>query len=144
VQSLPVGACANGACPVFSTPARFGQTLYLAAAGDALRAFRLADGQLAPSAQTRTTFAWPGATPVISAKGSAGALVWALQTNGSGAPAVLHAYAADDLGVELYTSQRNAGRDTPGTAVKFAVPTVAGGKVYVGVQDQVSVYGLQP
>jgi hypothetical protein len=142
VQSLPAGNCGAGACPVFGTPAYFNQTVYFAAVGDRLRAFTLTGGRLTLSAASPNTFRWPGATPVVSANGSGHGLVWALETNGSGAPAVLHAYAADNIAVQLYNSTQNAGRDAPGAAIKFAVPTVAAGKVYVGTQGQVSVFGL--
>ena len=101
-------------------------------------------GWLSPSGQSTNTYRWPGATPVISADGSRNAIVWALETNGSGAPAVLHAYSATDVSIELYSSNQNPARDNAGSAVKFAVPTVADGKVYVGSQDQVTVFGLLP
>jgi hypothetical protein len=70
--------------------------------------------------------------------------VWALETNGSGAPVVLRAYSAADVSTELYNSNQNPGRDNPGQAVKFTVPTIANGKVYVGAQGQLSVFGLLP
>ena len=142
MQSLPVGACATGACPVFGTPAYFNQKVYVAAVADGLRAFAWAGGQLSLSARSANTFGWPGATPSVSANGTSNGIVWVLETNGSGAPAVLHAYSADDVSDELYSSNQNPGRDTPGPAVKFAVPTIANGRAYVGAQGQLSVFGL--
>jgi hypothetical protein len=82
---------------------------------------------------------------VISANNSSGAIVWAVDTGGALAnpptPAVLRAYDATDLTRELYTSSAKP-QDAAGTAVKLAIPTVANGKVYIGTQNELSIYGL--
>src|SRR5215472_2959500 len=141
VQSIP-GAVGS----LFGTPAYFQNTLYFLAKGDVLRAFSLSNGKLgtSPASQSSTVFGFPGATPVISANGASNGIVWVLQTDQAeaGGPAVLHAYLATDVSTELYNSNQNPGRDTPGPAVKFTVPTVIKGKVYVGTQTGLSVFGL--
>ena len=129
---------------LFSTPTYFENKVYFVAANDSLRAYALSNGLLSLSGLSTTIFGWPGATPVISANGTKDAIVWALQTNGSGAPAVLHAYAASDVSIDLYSSDQNSVRDNPGAAVKFSVPTIVNGRVYVGTQDRLSVFGLLP
>lgn len=145
VQSFVWGQCGAPRCLVYSTPAYFDNKLYMAAVGDRLRAYSLSNGRVAPtSVQSPNTFPWPGSSPVISANGSNNGIVWALQTNGSGQSAVLHAYAANDVSQQLYSSNENPARDNPGAAVKFTLPTVANGRVYIGSQYQVSVFGLLP
>jgi hypothetical protein len=87
-----------------------------------------------------------GASPVISSNGSSSGIVWALDTSGYAtvAPAILRAYDAINLANKLYSSPASATDPmAAGLAVKFAVPTVANGKVYVGTQGELSVFGLQ-
>jgi len=55
----------------------------------------------------------------------------------------LYAFETTNLATELYdTAQASGGPDKPGPPVKFAVPTVVNGHVYVGTQTELDVYGL--
>jgi hypothetical protein len=139
VQSIP------GGHPLFGSPAYFNNTVYMFAIRDGLKAYSLTNGQLALSGQSPIIAGYPGATPSISANGGdpSTAIVWALQTDQfeTGGPAVLRAYQATNVARELYNSSQNP-QDAPGPAVKFTVPTIANGKVYVGTQDRLSVFGL--
>jgi hypothetical protein len=61
----------------------------------------------------------------------------------SGSKAVLHAYDATDLAHEIYNSSQAANnRDQFGAGNKFITPTIADGKVFVGTQNSVAVFGL--
>lgn len=145
VQSFQWGLCGTGNCLIFGTPASYKDKVYMAAVGDKLKAYTLSNGQFALTpVQSTNSFSWPGASPVVSANGSNNGIVWAVQTNGSGAPAVLYAYSAENVSIGLYNTNENAARDEPGPAIKFSVPTIANGKVYVGSQFKVSVFGLLP
>lgn len=161
VQTIKVG-------PIFSTPAFWQNNFYVGAVGY-LQQFplNLSSGKFGSAAsQAATTFGFPGSTPSLSASGTTNAILWALdssqyctnQSKGCGA-AVLHAYDATNLAVELWnSSQAAANRDKAGNAVKFTVPTVANGKVYVptrgnniggtgsstSIAGELDVYGLLP
>jgi len=130
--------------PVYSTPAYFNGVLYYAADGDTLKAFPLTNAQLAttPSSHSTVTFPHPGPTPSISANGTQNGIVWALES-GLTSPGVLHAYDPSNLAHEFYNSNQAAnGRDSFGNGNKFITPLVVNGKVYVGTQNGVAVFGL--
>jgi hypothetical protein len=126
---------------VFSTPAYFNGTLYYGAENDHIKAIPFQNARLtAVSSQTPGAFAFPGATPSVSANGTANGIVWATENNGT---AVLHAYNAANLANELYnSSQATGGRDNFGAGNKFITPTIASARVYVGTTTGVGVFGL--
>jgi hypothetical protein len=127
---------------VFSSPAWFNNTLYYGPSGQPLEAFPFASGVFAtsPSSQSSIGFEYPGATPSISANGSANGIVWAAENS---TLAVLHAYNAANLAHELYNSNQAASsRDHFGDGNKYITPTVVNGKVYVGTTTGVGVFGL--
>jgi hypothetical protein len=134
VQSL-AGAIGG----LFGNPAYFNQMLYFCGSGDQLKAFPVLNAHMpsAPASQSAAAFGFPGCVPTISANGTLDAIVWVLDIGG-----ILRAYDATNLASELYDSSQSPARDTLGAVVKFSVPTVANGKVYVGTQTSLAVYAL--
>jgi hypothetical protein len=132
---------------IYGTPAYWQNTLYVAAAGDAIKAYSVNAGTIADASgsQSVSLVGSPGASPTVSSNGGSGGIVWVADTSGadSGAPAVLRAFDATNLARELYNSGRKP-EDTAGPAVRLAVPTVANGRVYIGTQTELTVYGLVP
>jgi hypothetical protein len=129
---------------VYSSPAYFNGVLYYAADGDSLKAFPITNARLAISASSVTgiKFPHPGPTPTISANGTQNGIVWALESSLNSA-GVLHAYDPTNLAHEFYnTNQAPSGRDSFGNGNKFIVPLVVNGKVYIGTQNGVAVFGL--
>ena len=156
VQSFPAE---NG---LFGTPAFWQDTVYITGAtqsgSDHFRMFKFnpATGRFdaSPSSISSNSFPFPGATPVISASGSSNGIVWIVDNSCYGVPspcgdtampAVVYAYDPTNLGNEFWdSSQADGSRDQAGPAVKFSVPTVANGKVYLGTRTELDVYGLLP
>ena len=132
---------------IYSAPAYWNGRVYLLASEDYLSAFALAGGKLTarPVSKGVERFRNPGATPAISANGARNGIVWLIETktwNGADRPAVLHAYDAADVARELYNSDQNSGRDRVGTTLRFTIPTVVNGRVYVEAKRRIDVYGL--
>lgn len=132
VQSIPLTSC-------FSTPAYFNGMLFYIGNGGTPQAYSCSGGLLGtnPLSFNTNVFGYPGASPSISANGTNNGILWAIQ---NGTPAILHAYNATNLANELYNS-RQSPCDELGTAVKFSVPTIANGKVYVGTAAALAVFG---
>ena len=136
LQTFPLGGA------VMHTPAYFNGKVYTCASGDVLAGFSLVNGMVAVSGYQAgpRIYPYPGATPSVSANGTSNGIVWAVQRSN---PAVLVAHNAANLTNEIYTSSQAAGgRDQLTNGVKFAVPTIANGKVYVGSQYALAVFGL--
>jgi hypothetical protein len=155
VQTLQVNGSGNCiTCGLFTTPSVWGSHLYVGAINDTLKSYTVANAaiSLQPTSQSAETYGYPGTNPVISAAGAGGAVVWTVDTTANGTtttgstaagPAVLRAYDANNLATRLWSSNAS-GADAAGLAVKFVVPTVANGKVYLGCQGELTVYGLRP
>jgi hypothetical protein len=141
VQNIPGS---NGG--MWSSPAWWNNTLYIGGNGDNLKAFSfdpvMGKFNTSPSSATSTFYNYPPATPSISANGNSNAILWAIQTEGfsSNKAEILHAYNATNL-AELFNSTQGTG-NYAGGAVKYAVPTIANGKVYFGAVARLNVYGL--
>ena len=92
---------------------------------------------LEPTSETaNNNFGYLPGSVMISADGSedpAGGIAWIMDTNNN----ELHAYSTLSLSTEFWNSG-------PGSiaAVKFAVPTVANGQVFVGTQNSLQIFGL--
>jgi outer membrane protein assembly factor BamB len=129
---------------IYGSPAYFNGVLYYAADGDSLKAFPITNARVANSASSATAvkFQHPSATPTVSANGTQNGIVWALEAS-TNSPAVLHAYDPTNLAHEFYNSnQAPSSRDSFGNGNKFIAPLVVNGKVYVGTQNGVAVFGL--
>jgi hypothetical protein len=144
VQSFTVGN--NG---IYSAPLFWQNTRYAAASGSPLGAYPFSPTneqfQTSPSVVSSQSFGHPGTTPSLSAARTSNAILWAIRRSSATTQTVLHAFDPANIHTALWDSSQAAGaRDQAGVAVKFTVPTVANGKVYVGTQTELDVYGLFP
>jgi Concanavalin A-like lectin/glucanases superfamily/HYDIN/CFA65/VesB-like, Ig-like domain len=156
VQSVALNAMHLHGAPVYwNGPG--GPLIYTWAEYDHLKSFHLdAASRLDPiplaSSPNPAPDGMPGGMLSISANGATEGtgILWAYlpemgDANQAVVPGELHAFDAANVGVELWNTAQNPGRDSTGNFGKYASPTVANGRVYVATFSQaVCVYGLLP
>ncbi len=154
IQTVQI--CTNGNDNIFSTPVYWNGTIYYHCDGYAISAYswNASTTQMStmPTSKGTTVFNTHGATPSLSANGNTNGIIWDIDNSNyifklgvPQGPSVLHAYDATNVATELYNSSQAAnGRDTAGQALKFTVPTIANGKVFVPTSTELDVYGLLP
>jgi hypothetical protein len=128
---------------IWSMPAFFNGNVYYGPVGNNLLQFTFTNALLStsPVAKSAASFTYPGTTPSVSANGTQNGIVWAIEH--SDPTDVLHAYNANSVATELYnSSQAPNGRDQFGSASRFGTPMIVNGKVYVGTQNGLAVFGL--
>jgi hypothetical protein len=162
-----VPACTNSDTQIFGektgattgtwgSPAYWNGNLYWGGVNDRLKVFpfNTTTGQITmpPATVSANVFQYPSPTASVSSNGNTNGIVWAIDNSAYASTCsagvncqVLYAYQANNLGVMLYNSNAAPGyRDVPGSAVKFATPMIANGKVFIGSQYAVSAFGELP
>jgi hypothetical protein len=141
VQSIG-GALGTGPDDLdYSTAVYWNGNVYYVGDIDTVKQFQLSNGKLSTSPIVSThSYGYPGANMSISSNGNSNGILWVLEASGQN---VLHAYDATDVGTELYNSTQAGGRDHFGTAVRFTVPTIVNGRVYVAGQN-FTIFGQLP
>jgi hypothetical protein len=142
VQSIPgaLGHASND--NDYSTGTYWQGNVYFVGNGDVIKQFKLTNGLLStsPVAQGSTNYGYPGANTSLSSNGASNGILWSIEAAGVN---ILHAYDATDVSREIYNSTQAAGgRDNFGAAVRFTVPMVFNGKVYVAGKTEFAGFGL--
>ena len=136
----------NNGNGLWSTPAYWNGNVYIWAKNDVPKMFKVNTGLLdtTPASTSSVASAYPGASFTVSSDGTQNGIAWAVRTDQytTHGPQVLYAWDANDLSNVLYESDANAPRDGGGKSMKFAIPVVTNGKVYIAANGQVDVYGL--
>jgi hypothetical protein len=133
---------------MWAMPAYWNGNVYFWGSGDVLKQYSLSNGQLSttPTFMTRLSVPDFGVTPSISSNGTSNGILWAIRQAPNNNSAILLAFDATNVSNEFYDStqaQNPPNRDVPGDYVKFTVPVITNGKVYIGTATEVDVFGLR-
>ncbi len=126
---------------VDGTPALWDNTVFFAPAHGPAVAYSMDSGGHLTKLLQQSAPITPVAGPTLSSNGSTNGIMWLVRNFGTAQQ--LSAFDAAAMS-ETYNSTVAGSRDTLGTTPHFVIPTVADGRVYVGTQTQLVVYGLMP
>jgi len=128
---------------MWASPAYWNGSVFFWGQGDVLKQYSLTNGLLSSSPVIAGMLGGGnfGYTPTVSSNGTTNGILWAIVQNGNNA--ILYAFDPTNVANEFYDATQAANnRDIGGGYVKFTVPVVTDGKVYVGAANELDVYGL--
>lgn len=122
---------------IFGTPAYWKNDIrvYFAGNSHAIVALELKNGKLSTTAVAQSATMSGDHAPVISSNGGTNGIVWANESE------AMYAFGAVNLET-LYATNQSGTRDTLPPLAHFATLTVTNGKVYIGTEISLAVYGL--
>ncbi len=132
VQELPQAA------PYSGIPVYWNNTVYVTPQHSPAFAYTLTNGMLVTPPSVKSILLSGGGHAIITANGTSDGILWTM--NGSN----LYAFDASTLKTLYYSNQAAGGRDTLPPLPHFASPVAADGKVFIGAQSSVVVFGLFP
>ena len=131
VQEIPQGAVRSG------TPVYWNNSVYFTAESSPVSAYAVNNGVLEVPPFAQSVKVGGGGHAIITSNGSSDGVIWFISGGG-------RMWAMDAITLQkLYTTDDAAnGRDTMPPLAHFATPIAADGKVFVGTQNSLVVYGL--
>lgn len=104
-------------------------------------AWSLSKGLLSTTPVAQSVKVAGGHSPVLSSNGTANDVLWQLQGSGPSTNYALQAFDAVTLG-RIYNAGQTGGRDSLPAFPHFAQLMEVNGKVYVGTNSSLVVFGL--
>jgi hypothetical protein len=129
VQEIPQGAGKESGTPVY-----WNNTVYFTGQSSPVKAYTLSNGRLVVPPSVQSIQVGGGGHAIITASGNSNGILWFM--NGQS----LWAMDATTL-KKLYTTNQNS-RDFLPPLAHFVTPIVADGRVFIGTQNSLVVYGL--
>jgi hypothetical protein len=131
VQEIP-----NGAGKESGTPVYWNNTVYFTGESNPVQAYTVSNGALVIPPAAQSIKVGGGGHAIITANGNSNGVIWFISGK--------TLWAMDAITLKtLYTSDQNtSGRDTLPPLAHLATPIAADGRVFIGTQNSLVVYGL--